>query len=87
MTMTLSISRSATMPALAIQVADFAEASVKYCALRDESGEGASTFPFGKLTLNGEVLEVSYNGKVWRKRMNAEQPWKEDNELLFNPYA
>lgn len=41
--------------------AQLAEASRIYCQLRDESGEGASTFPEGRAA----IYRVSYNGKVW----------------------
>ncbi len=44
-----------------IEVADIAEARRVYCERRDESGEGASTFPRGQV---GE-LSISYNGRVW----------------------
>jgi hypothetical protein len=40
-----------------------AEASAAYCAKRDASGEGASTFPCGDW--NGH--HISYNGRVWQK--------------------
>ena len=37
------------------------EASQKYCELRDRSGRGASTFPFG----HWYDCRISYNGRVW----------------------
>lgn len=42
-------------------VASFKEASAKYAEVRDASGEGASTFPMGKL-YDGKILiaELSY---------------------------
>ena len=44
-----------------------AEASAAYCAVRDESGEGSSTFPNGIVIVDGgaQRLVVSYNGKIW----------------------
>lgn len=47
---------------LSLQVSSPEEASKEYSRLRDQSGEGASTWPDGKLS-NGMV--VSYNGRVW----------------------
>lgn len=39
-----------------------------YINQRDESDEGASTWPNGKLVLaSGRVLVLSYNGRVWDK--------------------
>lgn len=46
-------------------VASIAEAQRRYCQMRDESGEGASTFPQGTL-IDGKVKHrISYNGRVW----------------------
>lgn len=45
------------------EVATFAEASRIYSQARNESGEGASTFPVGRLTGG---YYVSYNGRVWK---------------------
>lgn len=54
------------------KAATLAGISAAYCKARDESGEGASTFPFpdivgtdektGKKTI---VARLSYNGRVW----------------------
>jgi hypothetical protein len=43
------------------------EASRVYCKLRDESDEGSSTFPEGRLydTSGEQIAYVSYNGRVW----------------------
>lgn len=46
---------------LSVEVADLREASIVYQRERDASGEGASTFPFGRV---GKYT-VSYNGRVW----------------------
>lgn len=43
------------------EVADLREASIVYQRERDASGEGASTFPCGRV---GKYT-VSYNGRVW----------------------
>lgn len=43
-------------------VVSLEEASQIYGRLRDESGEGASTFPEGKLSTGHRI---SYNGRVW----------------------
>lgn len=45
--------------------------SAAYCKARDESGEGASTFPFPDVRIKGRdgkemtVARMSYNGRVW----------------------
>ena len=44
-----------------IEVTTTAEAQQHYCRLRDESGEGASTFPDGRVG----KYRISYNGRVW----------------------
>lgn len=54
------------MPTLKIgrdryEVADLVDASRVYQEKRDESGQGASTFPTGRC---GKYL-ISYNGRVW----------------------
>lgn len=43
-------------------VASIEEASRLYQRLRDESGEGASTWPEGRV---GE-FRITYNGRIWR---------------------
>src|SRR3546814_12578384 len=48
------------------EVTSLAQASQVYGRLRDESGEGASTFPDGKITGAGAALRVSYNGRIWQ---------------------
>ena len=58
--MTLTIGRR-----LRARVATFAEASRIYSQLRDESGEGGSTFPTGRLTSGKAKYFVSYNGRIW----------------------
>ena len=47
-----------------VEVATLEEASLKYQELRDQSDEGARTFPNG--TVTGGYL-ISYNGRVWKK--------------------
>lgn len=59
-----------------IEVGSVEEASRLYCEYRDSTGEGASTFPDGKV--NGHT--ISYNGKVWKGKPMV-------GELVFNPYA
>ena len=44
-----------------IAVTTLADAQNHYCRLRDESGEGASTFPDGSVG----KFRISYNGRVW----------------------
>jgi hypothetical protein len=46
--------------------ASIAAAVDHYCALRDDSGEGASTWPDGTVWEPcGPRLRISYNGRVW----------------------
>jgi hypothetical protein len=66
-----------------LRVVDIADASAAYCAARDESGEGASTFRDGKLTLAGKTYRISYNGKVWADYKRA---WKGGDVPAFDPY-
>jgi hypothetical protein len=64
---------------LTAEVTDFAEASRVYAALRDASGEGASTFPVGRLP--GHY--ISYNGRVWK---GAPQNWVDGiSEPVYSP--
>ena len=44
-----------------IAVKDLAAAQDHYRRLRDESGEGASTFPDGRVG----NYRISYNGRIW----------------------
>ena len=50
------------------EVADLAEASLVYQRVRDESGEGGSTFGPGRIVGAAGPHYVSYNGRVWRGR-------------------
>lgn len=43
-----------------------AAAAELYCALRDESGQGARDWPSGAIRTETDWLKVSYNGRVWR---------------------
>lgn len=60
-----------------IEVASLEEASRVYCELRDESGEGGSTWPEGKVGQH----RISYNGKVWMRA------WTAGEEPVYDPYA
>lgn len=40
-------------------------AQIIFCKMREESGEGASTFPDGKINADGKVYRISYNGRLW----------------------
>ncbi len=65
----------------AFRVSSLAEASARYAEERNRSGLGASRFREGRVvTAEGEVLRVSYNGRVWR----GEWPTA---KLLFDPSA
>jgi hypothetical protein len=47
------------------------ELSEKYCQLRDDSGEGASTFPFPPVYSDKtQIGHISYNGRVWDNEDN-----------------
>lgn len=62
-------------------VASFEEASRRYSELRDESDEGASTWPGGAINDYGmNVARISYNGRVWHPG-----PWKSGDVPLFDP--
>ncbi|NNM62422.1 MAG: hypothetical protein HKM03_09655 [Steroidobacteraceae bacterium] len=71
--MTLRIGRRMT-----VNVADLPSASREYQRLRDESGEGGSTFPDGVVKGNSGTYRISYNGRVW-----LGGNWKEGDK---NPY-
>jgi hypothetical protein len=61
-----------------ITAATAAEASAKFCALRDASGLGASKFSDGDWQGN----RISYNGKVW-----AGLEYTPGDTPIFDPYA
>lgn len=63
-------------------VESFEEASRIYGTLRDESHEGSSTFPEGRVRDRESVYRISYNAKVWTN----ETEWKA-RTLIFDPYA
>ena len=67
----------------AITAGTLAEVSAAYCAMRDASGEGASTFPVG-LVYRGHILvgQISYNGRIW-----AQGGWVPGAEPIYDPYA
>ena len=61
--LTLTIGKRITL-----EVASLDEASNFYCNLRDQSCEGASTFPKGKVKQGNKVIaDISYNGCIWEK--------------------
>lgn len=53
-----------------------AEASSLYCAKRDASGQGASTFPEGKW----KDHRISYNGRVWEAGKDFPE-----SKAIYNP--
>lgn len=65
---------------LSMEVPDFAAASAAYANARDESGEGGSTFPEGKLTGTG-LYRVSYNARIW----DGTHPWRPGDTPLYVP--
>ena len=60
------------------EVKDFAEASATYCRLRNESGEGGSTFRPGRLAGN----YISYNGRVWKGKP---RDWTPGTQPVYSP--
>lgn len=60
------------------RVSTLKEASDLYAQVRDESGEGASTFPEGQL-LGTSTYRVSYNAKIWSE--DSQGPY-----VVYNPY-
>jgi hypothetical protein len=63
-------------------VSDFAEASAIYSQLRDESDEGASTWPTGLINNYGmNVAHISYNGRVWEPG-----PWEPGDKPIYDPF-
>lgn len=59
-------------------VASIEEASRVYCAARDASGEGASTWDDGCIQPGN--LRISYNGRVW----NGDKPWAPGDVPVFD---
>lgn len=62
-------------------VKDFAEASAIFDGLRDESGEGGSTFGEGRIydDAGKMIARISYNGRVWKAG-----PWKDGDVPLYD---
>lgn len=56
------------------EVTDLADASLTYQRVRDESGEGGSTFPPGTVFGLPDPHYISYNGRVWK---GTPRGWKE----------
>lgn len=60
--------------------------SAAYCKARDESGEGATTFPFATLLCaDKDIGYVSYNGRVWAGEYGGYS--KPHNSPLYDPAA
>lgn len=60
--------------------------SSMYAKIRDDSGEGASTFPHVNVEEGGKIVAcISYNAKIWR---GAKGMLNSANlVLLFDPYS
>lgn len=83
MKFTLKMRASKYTPARKIECASLAEASAAYVTVRDDSGEGGSTFREAViLAADGARYRVSYNGKVW-----ADGEWKPGDVPVYSPYA
>jgi hypothetical protein len=66
---------------LSIDVPTLREASQVYRNAVDLSGEGASTFPAGKIDRAGRVVaRVSYNGRVW-----PDVEWRPGTKPIYDP--
>ena len=63
---------------LSADVSGIAAASALYCRTRDQSGEGNSTFPTGKIP--GHY--ISYNGRVWAGKP---RDWKPGDVPVYSP--
>lgn len=63
----------------------FAVLSRIYCHLRDNSGEGGSTFAPAIIRNDSgvAVAYISYNGRVWP---GSPQEWSADRVCLYSPY-
>ena len=66
--LTLQIGRKHT-----VEVESLVEASRMYCRLRDDAGDGARTFPEGKVIGLTDAYRISYNGRVWRGKWHEGQ--------------
>lgn len=63
------------------EVSTLRQASEVFSSLRDESGEGGSTFPDGIVRDGNAVLaRVSYNGRVW-----LPGEWKPGDRPIYDP--
>ncbi|MFB0874995.1 MULTISPECIES: hypothetical protein [unclassified Sphingobium] len=72
------ILRQRGFPDLALD--DFADVSRRFCARRDASGLGASSFPDASILRDGRpVARVSYNGRVW-----PPGPWDPASQPLYD---
>lgn len=64
-------------------VASLAEASAFYATVRDESGEGGSTFPCGIVRRGAQTVgHLSYNACIWAK---PSRDWNPGDAPLFDP--
>jgi len=48
-----------------VEVATLREASQVFSRLRDQSGEGSSTWPDGTVKGRDGTFHISYNGRIW----------------------
>lgn len=60
------------------RVPSLAHAVQVFSRLRDASGQGASSFPDGRILGSSTLLRISYNGRVW----NGDQPVPVDERAL-----
>jgi len=64
--------------------ATLAELSALYCAARDDSGEGQSTFPSVNFSLGRNLAgRISYNGKIWDRTVKQ----RDSGTVLYDPYT
>ncbi len=77
---------SFTLRGMEYQAATLAGISAAYSKIRDESGEGATTFPFVMAAVAGEEFGyISYNGRVWAGAHGRDS--KPHNSPLYDPCA
>jgi len=79
----MALSYSFKLRGQTFTAATLSELSALYCAARDESGEGQSTFPSVNFSLGRNLAgRISYNGKIWDKTVKQ----RDSGSVLYDPY-
>jgi hypothetical protein len=67
---------------------DLSVLSKAYCRIRDESGEGGSTFPPANVRQDGKPIgHISYNGRIWDQPLNRGRSLPlclDDSKMLYD---